>query len=432
MEIEWAATVAVCFTLMVLIKLIRKSLTFPMFLEMELIPASCTSQDGNDLKPLISVVIPAKDECHCIKESASRILASKNCRFELILVNDRSRDNTLQLMEELARADARIKMMSVDELPVGWTGKTHAMFLGANIASGEILVFTDADSFLNPNALCTALSYMSSRSLDLLSLLPGFTKRGFIADAIFPILALGLLHYHPLKDVNNPVKPAAMASGSFLMITRKAYEIIGTWHRLRNEITEDIALAKTVKGQGMKLTVLRGSNLVQLEPFNNLLQLFSFWKRVYYGGHERSVSTMLRMTANNLALLMTYVLFGISSAFCLTQATLTITGTLLAHGGYSRDRVDPSDCLYKTGEGLLDIWSCRTPGFSHGCIRVFERPRGPRVSHWHPMAWITLQVTFNLHSNICGAEGMIHKLIVHLPIISPQGQLTQIPCTFIK
>ncbi|MGB6067669.1 MAG: glycosyltransferase family 2 protein [Desulfomonilaceae bacterium] len=325
MEIEWAATVAVCFTLMVLIKLIRKSLTFPMFLEMELIPASCTSQDGNDPKPMMSIVLPAKDEGHCIKESASRILASNNCRFELILVNDRSQDNTLQLMEELARADARIKMMSVDELPVGWTGKTHAMFLGANIASGEILVFTDADSFLNPNALCTALSCMSSRSLDLLSLLPGFTKRGFIADAIFPILALGLLHYHPLKDVNNPVKPAAMASGSFLMITRKAYEIIGTWHRLRNEITEDIALAKTVKGQGMKLTVLRGSNLVQLEPFNNLLQLFSFWKRVYYGGHERSVSTMLRMTANNLALLTTYVLFGISSAFCLTQATLTIT-----------------------------------------------------------------------------------------------------------
>ncbi len=325
MIIEWAPIAAVCFTIMVLIKLIRKSLTFPMFLEMELIPASCTSQDGNNPKPVISVVIPAKDECHCIKESASQILASKNCRFELILVNDRSQDDTLQLMEELARADARIKLVSVDELPVGWTGKTHAMFLGANIASGEILFFTDADSFLNPNALCTALSHVSSRNLDCLSLLPGFTKRGFIADAIFPILALGLLHYHPLKDVNNPVKPAAMASGSFLMMTRKAYEKIGTWHRLRNEITEDIALAKTVKGQGMRLMVLRGSNLVQMEPFNNLLQVFSFWKRVYYGGLERSASTMLRLIANNVALVTTYVLFGISSAFWLTQATLTIT-----------------------------------------------------------------------------------------------------------
>ena len=321
MEIEWATIAGFCFILAVLTKVVWKSRAFPRFLKMEVAATSYPFRDAREPDLLVSVIIPANNEFRYIAKSAKGILESKNCRLELILVNDRSEDNTLQIMEQLAKADPRIKVASVNELPAGWTGKTHAMFRGTEIASGEILVFTDADTILNPNALGIALDLLLSRSLDLLSLVPGFTERRFIEDAIYPVLAMGLLHYHPLQEVNDQDKPAAFASGAFLMMPRRSYEKIGTWRCLRKEITEDIALAKAVKRERMKLMVLLGSNLVKIEPFKNMSQVFRFWERVYYGGLERRVSNILRLTLNNAALLMTYLLFGVTGSLWLTQPT---------------------------------------------------------------------------------------------------------------
>jgi chlorobactene glucosyltransferase len=347
MHVEWAGTVGICFVLAVLSKLLWKSLTFPRFLQARLLAASDFSQaDPND-RPLQSVIIPAKDEGHRIWESVERILASEECRLELILVNDRSQDNTLAVMEELAREDSRIKVVSVNELPEGWTGKTHAMFKGVEIATGEILLFIDADCSLHPHALYTALNWSLSKDIDLFSLVPGFTARGFIEDAIFPVLAMGLLHYFPLREVNDPAKPIAFASGAFFMMTRKAYERIGGWNTVRSEVTEDIAMAKLVKGQGMKVMVLRGSNLVRVEPFDNVSQVFRFWKRVYYGGLERNVSKILRLVVNHVALTLVYAFFLLSGYFCLTHVTPTAGGlfvlttatvalTMILHVAYVR------------------------------------------------------------------------------------------------
>jgi chlorobactene glucosyltransferase len=324
MEIEWATIAGFCFILVVLTKVVWKSRAFPRFLKMEMSAASYSYMGAGEPDLLVSVIIPANNESHCIAKSAKAILESKNCRLELILANDRSQDNTLQIMEQLAKADSRIKVVSVNELPAGWTGKTNAMFRGAEIASGEILVFTDADTILNPNALHMALDLLLRRKLDLLSLVPGFTERGFIEDAIFPILAMGLLHYHPLQEVNDQNKPAAFASGPFLMMPRRSYEKIGTWRCLRKEVTEDIALAKAVKGQRMKLMVLRGSNLVKIEPFKSMSHVCHFWGRVYYGGLDRRVSNILRLILNHAALLVTYLLFGITGLLWLTQPTFWI------------------------------------------------------------------------------------------------------------
>ncbi len=122
----------------------------------------------------------------------------------------------------------------------------------------------------------------------MLSLIPGFTVRGFIEDALYPILAFGLLYFYPLRVVNDPAKPAALASGTFIMITREAYEKVGTWQSVRNEITEDIALAKNAKRADLKLKVLRGNEFVRTEPFKRVSELFSYWKRVYYGASKET------------------------------------------------------------------------------------------------------------------------------------------------
>lgn len=332
MTAQLATIFAIMLVIAVLIKLIAKSLDFPKLLKTEMVSESCPTGDEANSKPLISVIVPGKDESRRIEAATRRILASQNCRLEVILVDDRSRDETLGIMNRMAREDSRITVISVNHLPAGWTGKTHAMFHGAEIASGEILVFTDADAILSPYALCTGQSILSANNLDMLSFLPGFTARGFIEDAVFPILAMGLLHHYPLPDVNDPAKPAGLASGPFIMLTKKGYSEIGTWSRLRDQITEDIALAKAVKRQGLKVMTFRGSRLVQVEPFKDIPQVFRYWRRVYYGGLEASVSRLLGTAVNHAALLSTYILFAISGVFLFTQATFATKALFVISG----------------------------------------------------------------------------------------------------
>lgn len=334
MTAQLATIFAIMLVIAVLIKLIAKSLDFPKLLKTEMVSESCPTGDEANSRPLISVIVPGKDESRRIEAATRRILASQNCRLEVILVDDRSRDETLEIMNRLAREDSRITVISVNHLPAGWTGKTHAMFRGAEIASGEILLFTDADATLSPYALCTGQSLLSTNNLDLLSFLPGFTARGLIEDAIFPILAMGLLYHYPLADVNDQAKPAGLASGPFIMLTKKACTEIGTWNSLRDQVTEDIALAKAAKRQGLRVMALRGSGLVQVEPFSDIPQVFRYWRRVYYGGLEAKVSMLLGTAVNHAALLSTYVLFAMSGIFLLAQPT-SATKVLFVVSGIS-------------------------------------------------------------------------------------------------
>jgi chlorobactene glucosyltransferase len=334
MMTDFATISAIILVLVGFVRLVSKSRSFPALLETEVASDRCPTWDEPHSEPLISVIVPGKDESKRIEESTRRILASQNCRVEVILVDDRSRDATLEIMKRMAREDARIKVVSVNQLPTGWTGKSHAMFRGAEIASGEILVFTDADAVLSPYALCTAQKLLWSKGLDLLSFVPGFTERGFIEDAIYPILAMGLLHHYPLADVNDRTKPAGLASGPFIMLTRKAYTQIGTWRRFREQITEDIALAKAAKLQGMNLMALRGSDLVQVEPFKDIPQIFRYWRRVYYGGLEGSVSRLLGTAVNHALLLSTYVLFAVAAIILPVHPTFA-TKALFTFSGFT-------------------------------------------------------------------------------------------------
>ncbi len=260
--------------------------------------------------PLVSVIIPAKDEEAHIEQAAKAALFSDYKHMELILVNDRSTDATLQIMERVAGEDQRVKIVSISNLPDGWTGKTHAMFQSAAIASGSILLFTDADTELARDAISRSVNFLLQQKADMISLLPNFARRGFIEDAIYTHLALGISFFYPLCDVNDPTKPAGLASGCFIMIRRDTYEQIGTWSRFRAEVTEDVALSKAVKSSSGRLLVLRGAEMVRTRPFSSVAEVSRFWKRTYYGGLERSVPKIARLTSNYVSLTAICILFG--------------------------------------------------------------------------------------------------------------------------
>lgn len=237
------------------------------------------------------------------------ILASEYGNFELILVEDRSQDRTLEVMNALSREDPRVIVVPVKELPDGWTGKTHALYHGTRRASGEILLYTDADVWLNPSALTCTLNHFAVNNLDMLSLLPGFVERGFRESAVYPHLALGFCYFFPLDKVNDATREEAMASGCFIMIRRSVYEEIGTWKRLKNEITEDVALGKVVKAAGHRLNVVRGDEWVRTKPFERVADVCRFWERTFYGSLEKNLHKILRLTVNYATLTLLSVTF---------------------------------------------------------------------------------------------------------------------------
>jgi cellulose synthase/poly-beta-1,6-N-acetylglucosamine synthase-like glycosyltransferase len=283
--------------------------------------------------PLVSVIIPAKDEERCIGQSAAACIGARYPAIELVLVDDRSTDGTAAILAELAEKDPTIKVVSIRELPDGWTGKTHALYLGALKASGDIFLFTDADTIIGSDVIRKSVRYLVENKLDMLGLLPGFIAGGFNEIAVYPHLALGLSYLYPLSEVNDETKPAALSSGAFIMITRAAYEKVGTWERFRDSVTEDIAMSRAVKDEGLKLLVARADGAVRTRGFNGLGELCRFWRRTLYGGLEKSGAKIFRLTLSYFALLVVTLLFAASGVMLTSGRGDLSTASLFLFSG---------------------------------------------------------------------------------------------------
>jgi cellulose synthase/poly-beta-1,6-N-acetylglucosamine synthase-like glycosyltransferase len=312
MVTDWPVWAAVLFVGAVFVELVRMNAMFLRALKWEMEMTDGQTPNEPENHPRVTVIVPAKDEEEHIEQSARSILASDYPFLEILLVDDRSGDSTQAIMEALAREDARVKVIRITELPSGWTGKTNAMFQAAARASGDILLFTDADAVMKPDTISRSVNFFLGRNLDVLSLLPGFTERGFIEDAVHIHMALGLSYFFPLPDVNDQANPAGLASGCYIMMKRRAYDDIGTWDRFRQEVTEDVALSKAVKARGMKLAVLRAGDMVRTRPFSRIHDVCLFWKRTFYGGLDKSIAKILRLCTNYVALAFLFALCVVS------------------------------------------------------------------------------------------------------------------------
>jgi len=216
----------------------------------------------------------------------------------------------------------------------------------------------------------------------MLSLAPGFVVRGFIEDVIHPYLAMGLLFFYPLKDVNDIDKPAALASGCYIMITKQAYEAVGTWAAFRHEITEDIAMSKAVKAHGLKLATLRGDDLVQTKPFESLSEVFHFWKRSYYGGLGRNSWKTLRLTLLFSLLLTIVVSCPVSgivwlvrgsspgTSFMFASSFLVVAAMVVPHGIFLA-RSGGKAALQPCGSRRCGLWGLRC--LQYTCVPHFRK-----------------------------------------------------------
>jgi chlorobactene glucosyltransferase len=237
--------------------------------------------------PLVSIIIPARNESATIATVIGSILASTYQPFELLVVDDRSTDDTAAIVERL-QADSRVRLIRGEELPEGWYGKPWACFQGFRHAAGELLLFTDADTLHQPELLTRAVGALLAERAGLVTVSPLQRCVTFWERLIMPqIWFLLALRYTP-SSVNQARRPRdVIANGQFILTTRQAYEAAGTHAAVRHEVAEDLALAQIYLEKGLKLHFAFAERLMETRMYQGLAHLVEGWsKNIYLGGRR--------------------------------------------------------------------------------------------------------------------------------------------------
>jgi glycosyltransferase involved in cell wall biosynthesis len=218
-------------------------------------------------EPKVSIIIPARNEEEDIRSTLVQLLALDYSNYEIIAVNDRSTDRTGQIMDEVAassQAHGLLKVIHISELPSGWLGKTHAMWTAGQQASGDLLLFTDADVLFKPDSLRRAVAYGEAERADHVVLFPRMImKRPGERMMIAFFQALFVFGHRPWK-VADPKARDHMGVGAFNMVRRPVYEAVGTHRALRMEVLDDMKLGKVVKKAGFVQRNVFGEDLISL------------------------------------------------------------------------------------------------------------------------------------------------------------------------
>ena len=217
--------------------------------------------------PRVSIIVPARNEEHTIEQPLTQLLTLDYDNYEVIAVDDRSTDRTGEIMDRIAASPAaheRLKVIHVDGLPSGWLGKTHAMWLASQQATGDWFLFTDADVLFKPQALRRALAYAETERADHLVLFPRMImKRAGEKMMIAFFQTLFVFGHRPWK-VADPKTKDHMGVGAFNLIRRNVYEAVGTYRALRFEVLDDMKLGKVVKNAGYRQRVVFGEDLISI------------------------------------------------------------------------------------------------------------------------------------------------------------------------
>jgi glycosyltransferase involved in cell wall biosynthesis len=212
--------------------------------------------------PAVSVLFAARDEEEKLPRALRTKLALDYPRYEVIAVDDRSRDSTGRILDDAAAGDARLKVVHVTKLPADWLGKTHALQRAYERSSGEWLVFTDADVRFTPDVLRRSLAVARQQGWDHLTIFGRVDTASFWERVLCGCFFFGGTLMLELWRVSNPRSLRFAGAGMFQLVSRSAYQASGTHQRLALEVVDDMKLGKIVKRSGFRSGVVATSNHV--------------------------------------------------------------------------------------------------------------------------------------------------------------------------
>lgn len=319
--------------------------------------------------PLVSVIIPARNEKENIGGCLASVVAQTYHNIEIIVVDDRSTDETGAIAGAIARNDPRVRVLTIAELPAGWTGKTHAMHRAAEQSRGEWLLFLDSDTRHAPENVGAVLRYALDEQAALVSVMPNQVCVTFWERLVQPLAGIVLMRSFPPGRINRDDTNVAFANGQYILIRRSTYETVGGHESVRDRFVEDIYLAKRVKAAGAPIRLVFAPELSWTRMYTSLDQLVRGWSRILFDALGRRPLPLLGKILEPL-------IFSQSATIALV-AGLILSVTGVASAGFA---------------GALIMLSLVHYGLSYWVLRPMYRMSAPDVDTvaWYPLSGLVM------------------------------------------
>ena len=297
---------------------------------------------GSGFHGRVSVLVPARDEERSIGECAGSLLAQDYPDFEVLVLDDGSTDRTAAIVRDLIGGNPRHRLLAGSPLPEGWTGKNWACHQLSQAATGDWLLFTDADTVHSPGALTAAVAMAAGQRADLFSAWPRLITLTLGEKLIIPVLhvialcwfphaALQFLQGRPRLAARIPPKLLRSwggANGQYILFRRAAYERIGGHAAMRDHIVEDVALGREIARRipdGMRLVNCDGSRLIDCRMYRSFREVCDGFTKNAHAAFEGNLATWyivgtLQLTAFFLPFVL--LLFPSQFRFALAEVCL--------------------------------------------------------------------------------------------------------------
>ncbi len=240
--------------------------------------------------PRVSILVPARNEERNIKTCVESLLAQEYAHFEVLLLNDNSTDQTAAILEQICRRDARLTVLDGVTPPPGWLGKHWACHQLSQLASGELILFTDADTRHEPNALRDSVSALIAQNADLVTGFPREEMRTWGEKLTIPILAFGVFCFFPIVLAEKLRLPAiSVTIGQFMLFRRSAFETIGGYKAIRNHPVDDIKLGHNIIAQGFRWQFMDASHHVTCRMYHGYSDALNGFTRTIFASFDHHV-----------------------------------------------------------------------------------------------------------------------------------------------
>jgi glycosyltransferase involved in cell wall biosynthesis len=252
----------------------------------------------------VSIIVPARNEQQHIETALQSMLHLDYPHLEYMVVNDRSTDATGQILERMAKADLRLRVLNITELPAGWLGKNYALHRAAEEATGDWLLFADADISFEPTALRRAMSYAEYFKLDHLAATPGMVAPGpFLKVFVLSFITLFCAYFKPWL-ARNPNSRRHIGVGAFNLVRRSAYIQAGGHEKIRMRPDDDLMLGKVIKKSGFRQDVVHGIDMITVPWYDSVGQAIVGLEKNAFSGVNYRISIVV---AAAVALLVTNI-----------------------------------------------------------------------------------------------------------------------------
>jgi len=241
----------------------------------------------------VSIIVAARNEERKIGYALQSVLSLSYPDYEVLVVNDRSEDRTGPLLDEMAKTDPRLKVIHVDVLPAGWLGKNHALWVGSQRATGEALLFTDADIVMEPTVLTRAVTFFTENRLDHLAATPSIRMpTTFLGMFGASFIIFFSLFSRPWK-ARDPESRSHIGIGAFNLVGSAAYRQVGGHETIRLRPDDDIKLGKIIKKGGLRQDAAYAPDFLAVEWYASLGEVVRGLEKNAFSGADYNIPLVL-------------------------------------------------------------------------------------------------------------------------------------------